>query len=62
MYWSEKTTGLGKGKKVIEAAILYSLVRVPQRNGASFVQSPEGMEGVSYGVSRKEFFPYGGTV
>lgn len=51
MSGSEKTkAGLGKGKKVIGDAILYRVVRVPPRSGASFVQRPEGTEGVNYGV------------
>lgn len=40
---------LGKGKKVIGDAILYSVVRMPQRSGASFIWRSEGIEGVKYG-------------
>lgn len=48
---SEKNkAGLGKGKKVIGDAVLYRVVRVPQRSSASFVQRPEGIVGISYGV------------
>lgn len=49
-YVSKKDkAALGKGKKVIGDAILYSVVRMPQRSGASFIWRSEGIEGVKYG-------------